>query len=155
VPPKPASRPAASGPRAKAGPLPVWAWLGLALLAAGVLYLRYRSSKSQPVANADTTATPSTQTGFDSAAQQPSGGAGNAAENLAPVVLGSTSQPDQTTTQVQQTDTTSSAAPTMQAPAAQVATPPPPVYYVNSVPVPVSTGTTAGGAPTGHGPQLG
>jgi hypothetical protein len=141
-----------SGLSRKVGPLPVWVLLAAAVAVVGYLYVRHRAGSSS--ANFDTTATPSQTPGFDSAAQAPASGGGSSAGNLSEpliVATGGTTAPDTTTTQVQQTDTTSPAAPTMQA--AQLATPPP-VYIVNNTPIPVSAGTTAGGAPTGHGPQL-
>lgn len=96
----------------KVGPLPVWAWAAL-ILGAYLLYTHLHPSTVATSADA----TP-VGTGDDSAAQQPGGGAGNAAGNLNDALLAAAgvTAADPLTAQVQQSDTGSPQTPTMLTP---------------------------------------
>jgi len=95
-----------------------------------VLYLRSRSASAAAAASLPVTAS---QTD-GSAAQQPAGGAGNSADNLAPILNNGVTV-DPLTGQVQQTDTSSVQAPQMLQ--TQTYTPPPPGIQIDP-----RTGTT-------------
>jgi hypothetical protein len=124
-----------------------------------LVYLRHRSSSSTTL---DTSGQPRPSTGGEeSAAQQPSGGAGNAAGNLPETLLtqtGSGTAPDALTQQVQAADTSSESSPTMIQSTAPSSTPANPTWptnpFINPYATPTSgPGNTNAGSGSGSGSQ--